>query len=121
MKNSLVVAVCLLLSACLFPIIPTLDGGYMEEGMYVTKSKNKTIGDVQRQMLDCGFPLDGGWTNYAEKMPRTDYIKANICMEKHGFRSKSRNKSICHNKWFISTGGSETEQLCQAWLKEFKR
>ena len=121
MKNSLVILLCLMLSACLFPIIPTLKGGGSNEvSDFIEFSKNKTTLQIEQQMLDCGYGGHDSSTCYIRDMPRVDYIQANICMEKHGFRSR-KNKSLCHNKWFISTGGQEAEAMCQAWLKEFKR
>lgn len=123
MKNILVVCSCLLLSACLFPIIPTLKGGGSagnSVGLFSANSKGKTVDEVKRQMLACGYPGTDPWIAYSNVMKIEEYTKANICMEQHGFRSE-KNKSICHNKWFISTGGPEAEQMCQVWLKEFKR
>ena len=120
MKIYIIIILSALLSSCLIPLIPPAPPGQNSVGLYSEYSKNKTVEQVKAQMLVCGFPGNDPMEIYSRVMTKVDYFKSNICMEQNGFRSY-KNKSTCHNKWLVSTGGQETEQLCQAWLKEFKR
>lgn len=120
MKVSIIVLLSCLLSSCLIPLIPPSKPGRSNVELYKDYSKNRTVDEIKRQMIICGFPKDNLYNATDLEMTVDGYVEGHLCMEKKGFRSY-KNKSVCHNEWFISRSSQKNQQMCQAWLKEFKR